>query len=78
MAEPWAFIAHKDEFWAGVCAADVPRPDLTEFIGDFVADGFSIMTVHSRAEYDATLAKMKFWHESPEWLMKHGKVVAHV
>ena len=69
----WAFIAHKDGYWAGVCTATLPKRELKKFIGDFVADGFSITTVDSREQYDATLKTMKFWHDSPEWKMKHEK-----
>lgn len=61
--EPWAFIAHKDGYWAGVAAADMPKKDLRKFLGDFAAAGFAIMTVHSRPEYNAALASLKWWHE---------------
>ncbi len=61
--EPWAFIAHKDGCWAGVAAANMPKRDLRKFLGDFAADGFAILTVNSRDEYNAALAKMKFWRD---------------
>ena len=69
----WAYIAHKDGYWAGVCAGDVPKRILAKFLGDFAADGFSISTVNDRTEYDAMLVPMKFWHESPEWKAKHKR-----
>lgn len=59
--EPWAFIAHKDGRWAGVAAANMPKKDLRKFLGDFAADGFEIMTVKSRDEYNAALAKLRTW-----------------
>ncbi|HVR57583.1 MAG TPA: hypothetical protein VMT72_12235 [Pseudolabrys sp.] len=71
----WAFIAHKDGYWAGVCSGDLPKRELKRFLGDFAANGFSISTVNSREEYNAFLAPLKFWHDSPEWKMKHGKPV---
>lgn len=63
---PWAFIAHKDGYWAGVASSTLPKKDLREFLGDFAADGFSIMTVYSRDEYNAAFGTFKYWHERPE------------
>ena len=63
--KPWAFIAHKDGYWAGVGSATMPKRDLRKFIGDFVTDGFSITTVYSREEYQRTLAGLKFWRDRP-------------
>ena len=53
--EPWAFIAHRDGRWAGVAAANMPKRDLRKFLGDFASDGFAILTVNSRDEYNAAL-----------------------
>ena len=69
----WAFIAHKGGYWAGVISAEVPKSDLKRFLGDFGVDGFDITTVHSREEYLAKIKELKFWHDSPEWIAKHGK-----
>jgi hypothetical protein len=69
----WAFIAHKDGYWAGVCTAQMAKRDLRKFLGDFAAEGFSIMSVNDRDEYNKALSELKFWHESPEWKMKHEK-----
>lgn len=59
--KPWAYIAHKDGYWCGVASPELPAKDLRDFLGDFAADGFSIMTVFSREEYDAALKDMKPW-----------------
>ena len=61
--KPWAFIAHKDGYWAGVASAELPKRGLQKFLGDFAADGFSIMPVNSREEYDAALKTMKHWRK---------------
>lgn len=59
--EPWAYIAHKDGKWAGVAAANLPRKDLSKFLGGFAAEGFAITTVYSRDEYNAVLKPMGMW-----------------
>ena len=59
--EPWAFIAHKDGQWAGVAAANMDRKDLRKFLGDFAAEGFALMTVYNRDEYEAVLKAMDMW-----------------
>ncbi len=65
--QPWAFIAHKDNHWAGITAANGPPKDLGKFLGDFASKGFSITTVYSRDEYNKTLGGMKSWHEHPDY-----------
>ena len=60
---PWAFIAHKDGRLGGVAAAEIPKRELRKFLGDFAADGFDIMTVNSRDEYNAALPKLKQFGE---------------
>lgn len=57
--EPWAFIAHRDGYWGGVAASTLPKNDLRKFLGDFAADGYAIMTVYNRDEYNAALANLR-------------------
>lgn len=59
--KPWAFIAHKDGCYAGIASAELPKRDLRKFLGDYAADGFSILSVNNREEYDAEMAKLKSW-----------------
>jgi hypothetical protein len=66
VSTPFAYIAHKDGYWCGVASPDLPAKDLRDFLGDFAADGFSIMTVNSREEYEAALASMKSWGKRPK------------
>ena len=68
-AKPWAYITHKDGYWCGVASAEIPPKDLKDFLGEFAADGFSIMTVLSQEEYDAALATMKPWKDRPKELV---------
>ena len=63
---PWAYIAHKDGYFAGVASPSLPAKDLRDFLAEFAADGFSIMTVTSREEYEAALASMKPWGKRPK------------
>jgi hypothetical protein len=70
MPKPFAFIAHKDNHWAGVCSPDVS--DLKDFLGDFAAEGFTITPVADRAEYESTLAGMSAWHDHPECKAKRS------
>ena len=67
MSDVWAYIAHKDGYWAGVCC---PGKETADFLAEFVADGFAISTVFSREEYETLLDSMQDWHKSPEWLAK--------
>ena len=73
MQMAWAFVAHKDGYWAGVCSPAVGKRELKKFTGDFVAAGFSITVVNSRDEYNDMLGKLKFWHDSPEYKAKHAR-----
>lgn len=73
--KPFAFIAHKDGYWAGVCSPEIPKRELQKFLGDFAASGFSIMTVDDRDSYNRQLETLKFWHDSPEYLAKHPRAV---
>lgn len=70
-ASPWAFIAHKDNHWAGVTVADGSR-GCGKFVADFVRDGFSILTVYSREEYTKTLDGMKCWSKHPDYKAQLG------
>lgn len=70
MSTPWAYIAHKDGYWAGVCSPEIGKRELTKFLGEFAADGFSIQTVMSREEYKTVLDGMNHWHDSPEYRAK--------
>lgn len=63
--EPWAFIAHKDGGLAGVASATLPKRELKKFLGEFASDGYSIMTVHSREEYNTALAGFKSHFNRP-------------
>lgn len=61
----WAFIAHKDGYWAGIASATLPKRELRKFLGDFAAEGFSITTVEDRAEYERLIAPMGYWGDRP-------------
>ncbi len=71
MDKAWAYIAHKDGYWAGVASATLSSQSLAEFMREFLDDGFSIMAVASRDEYDTALNKLGFWHDSPEFKAKN-------
>ena len=74
MEKPWAYIAHKGGYWAGLTC---PGDDAGRFIAEFVDDGFTITTVFSREEYTALLKTMTHWHESPEYQAKHKPQSTH-
>jgi len=65
--QPWAFIGHKDNHWAGVIAGNSPAKDLKKFLGDLASKGFAITTVYSRDEYNQTIGGMRSWHEHPDY-----------
>ena len=65
MSKPWAYVAHKDGYWAGLVSASMPRKDLIRCIGEWVADGLTITTAHSRDEFLALLATLRPWDERP-------------
>ena len=67
----WSYIAHKNGYWAGLAAGEMRQSDLRKFLGEFAANGFTITPVHSREEFDAELAKLRPWRESPEWKAAH-------
>ena len=68
--QPWAFVAHNDVYWAGVCSPDVGKKALSRFVSDFALDGFTITPVWSREEYLSIINRLLPWHESPEWKAK--------
>lgn len=70
--EPWAFIAHKDNHWAGVCAATGDR-EAGKFLAEFARDGFAITTVFSRDEYNKVLDGMKCWSKHPDYKPKRKR-----
>jgi hypothetical protein len=61
----WAFVAHKDGYWAGVCSPKVGKAELRKFLGDFAAAGFSITSVDNREEYVNLIGGMGCWHQRP-------------
>lgn len=74
MSEPWAYIAHKDGYWGGWHSARLLNREfnkaekraLAKFIAGFVKDGFSIITVESREEYDRVIGGMRSWSQRPK------------
>lgn len=69
--EVWAYIAHKNGYWAGVAAPDLN--DIGRWVGKFIRDGFSVSSVKNRDEYNVMLNELKPWHEFDEWKAKHSK-----
>lgn len=67
MSEPFAYICHKDNHWAGVTSPAVGKKDLAKFLGEFAADGFSILTVKTREEYERVIGGMKMWRDHPDF-----------
>ena len=62
---PWAYIAHKGGYWAGVASATLPAGELSKFLVEFATDGFDITTVHNRDEYNRLIDSLGFWHDRP-------------
>ena len=77
MSEPWAYIAHKNGYWAGIASPEMGKKELRKFLGEFAADGFAITTVINREEYDAFMSTLQHWHKSPEYQAKRKPVPAH-
>ena len=61
MNEPFAYVAHKDGRWGGVCSALAGKKSVKEFIAEFLADGFTIQPVATRDEYDELTTKLAPW-----------------
>lgn len=57
----FAYIAHKDGEWVGVCSAKGDRSNIAKFLSFYVRQGFDIMSVATREEYLAKLDSMKMW-----------------
>ena len=70
-AKPWAYVAHKDGYWAGVSCAE--GETLAAFVADFIRDGFTVEPVVSREAYLDMTAKMQPWTKSPAYKAKHAK-----
>ena len=74
MSGVWAYIAEKDGYWVGVIAADLAGPKETaSFISKYIRNGFSVVSLKNREEYEAKLAELKPYSESPEWASKHAR-----
>lgn len=69
MSAVWAYVAHKDGYWAGVASSELQG--IGSWIGKFIKAGFTVSSVKDRDEYDATLKDLKPWHDSPEYKAKH-------
>lgn len=67
MSDVWAYVAHKNGYWAGVCSPAVGKRELKEFLAEFAAEGFTLTPVFDRAEYNVLLDTMQEWSHSPEW-----------
>lgn len=67
MSEPFAYICHRDNHWAGITSPAVGKRELKKFLGEFAADGFSIINVADRAEFDRVMSGMRPWHEHPDY-----------
>jgi hypothetical protein len=65
MIKPFAYICHKDNHWAGITSPEVSN--LKQFLGRFAADGFSIITVADREEYERVIGGMKMWRDHPDY-----------
>lgn len=62
----FAYIAHKDGKWGGVCSAMIERDGLAKFMAAFIIMGFDIMPTATREEYLAKLDSMKMWGDAEE------------
>ena len=51
--KPWAFVCLKGKKLGGVISPELPKKEVVKFLGDFAADGYSIVTVYNRDEYNA-------------------------
>ena len=76
MAGLFCYIAHKDGYWSGLCAADVPPKFLAKFMSDHAKDGCQFITCATREEYLKKLDTMKPWNESPDYKPKRKRKAA--
>jgi hypothetical protein len=51
LGEPWAYVAHRGDEWAGAAAGNMDRDDLKKFLGEFILDGFQITVCKTQDEY---------------------------
>lgn len=72
--KPWAYVAHKDGYWAGIISPDAGKKQISEFMADFAERGFTITTAHNEVEHKAVLDRLRFWRESPEYKASLAKV----
>lgn len=61
MSEPFAYVAHKDDKWGGVCSATAGKKSVKEFLAEFISDGFTVQPVATRKEYDDLTTKLAPW-----------------
>lgn len=59
--KPWAFIAHRDGEWMGVLSAELPKRELHNHLGGYVAKGCTIFTAYNRDEYLAELERLEMY-----------------
>jgi hypothetical protein len=50
--KPWAFICMKGNKIGGVISPDLPSKEISKFLSDFISDGYSLVTVYDRDEYN--------------------------
>jgi hypothetical protein len=74
--KPWGFVAHKNGRLGGVASAALDRDDLSDFLGDFAVDGYTITSVFSREEYLALTDGME-WVDDPQPAAKLTAVQRH-
>jgi hypothetical protein len=63
MSEPFAYVAHKDGKFGGVCATTISKKELKKFMGEFAADGFTLQPMATREEYLAFIEGMPWISE---------------
>jgi hypothetical protein len=71
MTDPFAYVAHKDGKWGGVCSIFAGRASVKEFLAEFAADGFTLQPVYSREEYVSLLDSLRPWHSDPVGQVKN-------
>ena len=62
--DPHWFVAHKEGYWCGIASSTIS--DIGKWLGRWAKDGFTITTVHTRAEFNALLDSLKSWDERPK------------
>lgn len=51
--KPWDLVCLKGKKFGGVISPELPKKEVAKFLADFVADGYSVVTVYNRDEYNA-------------------------